>query len=902
MYQKKTSHSPAGTLQGSYPISDFTNAESTGREIGKAITIISVLVLVGFLVISLLFSFILSLEKLSDLSQAHIDVWQDINRQIIYIAKKKQLSELHATALHLRIQDSFDREQILRERVNARLKEVHILQKIFLTRDEQEVLSKSKDLERGVFKLAKTFRDAPPSLIQTGLSYWDTTSIVAIKSGKSLSPLKNRAEMIDTLEIRCLQGTWVLLASVIVADLIAIVLIWRWRLEPAFDELSRSLHRERSQWQKVVDAQQMVADHEREMRIILDNLPGLVASIDREFKYLSVNRSYRKWYGLADDVDLTGIPVREVIGEKLWLQIRPRMEAVFEGEPVTFDIELDLKEGKRFMRATYVPDMNTEGKVVRLFSLIIDIHERRLLEETLRQREEHTRITLDSIGEAVVATNKTGSISSMNPIAERLTGWTLKSALGKPVDEVVSVMLIQNHKYHANALPESLNTALIKKISGDAELLSKAGMKYQIAITASPITNNQRDTVGAVIVFRDITRDLTLRNQLIETEKMRTIGQLAGGVSHDFNNLLAGISGAAEFLELTNRDKLDEQSIGLLETILSATRRGADLSKKLVEFVQEPKQAGAIFDLADTLSDTIDIFSRTTDRTIHLEVIDKAENTRVFGNEAGLHSSILNMLINSAHAMPQGGAVSIQLTNRELSESDCDREDFDMLPGEHIQLTITDTGLGISEDQMGNIFEPFFSTKDTSKGSGLGLYTVYSNIKKHKGSITVSSKAGQGTSFTILLPVTSSLVDEEMETKPSKIDTDEKSVLVVDDEEMVRNVITMFLENLGYNVFTAVDGEEGLLCFNKYIDNISLVIMDFNMPKEDGCQATMNIKKLNPDCPVILVTGYTEPDTLKSAQLHGVDAVIQKPVRCATLLETISKVLDSKREATEHPN
>ena len=291
------------------------------------------------------------------------------------------------------------------------------------------------------------------------------------------------------------------------------------------------------------------------------------------------------------------------------------------------------------------------------------------------------------------------------------------------------------------------------------------------------------------------------------------------------------------------------------------------------------------------MAEVIDIFFNAVDRRVDVVVKNDARSTYIFGSESGIYSAFLNILLNSAHAMPGGGSIKINLSNTYLSQVNCEQVGFKLSPGKYIKIVITDTGEGISPDIISHIFEPCYTTKKTNEGSGLGLYTVYGNIIIHKGSISVDSTPGHGAEFSVFLPTTTVGIAKDEQPQSQNINTDGKNVLVVDDEKTICDLLSKFLKTLGYNVLTSEDGLQAVAQFKKNSDKIDLVVMDINMPKMNGSTATMEIKKLNPDCPVILITGYSEKEVIKSAYKYGASAVIEKPINFATLEKIINQVV-----------
>ncbi|MFA7165773.1 MAG: PAS domain S-box protein [Desulfoplanes sp.] len=516
------------------------------------------------------------------------------------------------------------------------------------------------------------------------------------------------------------------------------------------------------------------------------------------------------------------------------------------------------------------------------------ISERKQALEKLHRSEEKLRITLDSIGDGVIATDTQGTITLMNPVAEKLTGWTLKEAMGKPMRSVFNIIHAQTRKSAESPVKKVLATGGIVNLANHTVLITRDGSEHQIADSAAPIRSDTGTTLGAVLVFRDVTEEYALQEQLRQNQKMQAIGQLAGGVAHDFNNMLSGIMGAAELLK-SQEKHLGSDNNRHVDLILQAATRAADLTTKLLAFGRKNKMTSTTLDLHHLLEDTAAILSRTIDKKIRILMDLHAGTSAVRGDASALQNIVMNLGINASQAMPAGGDIHMTTHNQYVDANHCHATPFILEPGEYIELEIRDTGSGIAHEHLARIFEPFFTTKPPGHGTGLGLAAVYGAVRDHQGAITVFSEEGKGTSFHILLPCVENIVQAPEKHQEQAATTGH--VLLVDDEEYIRTTGKLLLEDLGYKVSTAANGLEAVDIFRKKYRHIDIVVMDMMMPEMDGNEALKKMKEIDKNCKVIISSGFTNSATINASKKSGVAGFLRKPYRIFELNQLIAKTL-----------
>lgn len=423
----------------------------------------------------------------------------------------------------------------------------------------------------------------------------------------------------------------------------------------------------------------------------------------------------------------------------------------------------------------------------------------------------------------------------------------------------------------------------------------EAGNQKMWQVSKFPIEKNEKGENTLICsFFRDATGKFIaeqerekLREQLLQSQKMDAIGQLAGGVAHDFNNLLSGIMGAAEMLKDFEPGSFEHARF--VDIILGSAAKAADLTRKLLTFAHKREAERKPVDMLRVVSESFEIFKRTLDRKIVLVLKNSARQSVVPGDETLLQNLIMNLGINASHAMPDGGTLSLVLKNISITADNCRVGAFELVPGSYLELELTDTGIGMSPEIQKRIFEPFFTTKEPGKGTGLGLAMVYGSIKAHGGSITLESELGRGTTFRILLPVAheaeiKDALDEEVVSGSGR-------VLIVDDEEILRAIGKAMLESMGYEVLMAVNGREAVDLFKKMPGEIDLVILDMIMPVMGGKETLTELKKIRPDCRILVASGFSRESELCEMEKLGINGSIRKPFRLAELSRAIAGAL-----------
>ena len=371
---------------------------------------------------------------------------------------------------------------------------------------------------------------------------------------------------------------------------------------------------------------------------------------------------------------------------------------------------------------------------------------------------------------------------------------------------------------------------------------------------------------------------------------MEAVGTLAGGIAHDFNNLLQMVLGYSELMLQTKKEG-ETDYVGL-QTIHQAGKRGADLVKGLLTFSRKVETKYVPVNLNQEITHIQSLLSRTIPKTIKIDLHLDGDLESILADPSQLGQVLMNLGVNARDAMPDGGTLSIETSNVQLDKEYCSAH-LEVKPGRHVLLTVSDTGQGMGKETLSHIFEPFFTTKETGKGTGLGLAIVYGIVKQHDGHIVSYSVLGHGTTFKVYLPAIQTDKDLETPTSEMAIRGGTETVLLVDDEEVLRDLGATLLNEFGYKVITAGNGKDALEVYRMEKDRVSLILLDLNMPVMDGRQCLAEILRIDPNAKVIIASGYSESGPANDASAGGAKALVQKPYEMRQLLTTIRNILDN---------
>ncbi len=405
-----------------------------------------------------------------------------------------------------------------------------------------------------------------------------------------------------------------------------------------------------------------------------------------------------------------------------------------------------------------------------------------------------------------------------------------------------------------------------------------------------PLRGNEGDLIGTIGVALDITDRKHLADQLRQSQKMQAVGELAGGVAHDFNNLLMVMKGHAEMLLDTLPGKSSERQN--VEQIQQAAERAAALTRQLLAFSRMQVLQPRVLDLNDVVSGMIKMVSRVIGENIELAFLPGAKLGSVKADPGQIEQVVLNLVVNARDAMPDGGRLTIETSNIDLDRSYAAKHAI-VEPGPYVMLTVTDTGCGIDQETQARIFEPFFTTKGPGKGTGLGLATVYGVVKQSGGYIWVYSEVAHGTTFKVYLPRVAAPAEKAVAEKPAVTPSaGTETILFVEDEESVRELVGEYLRARGYNVLESPDGVKALAVAEEFAEPIQLLITDVVMPKLSGRELATRLAASRPDLKVLYISGYTDDSVFRHGVLEGGMSFLQKPFNLKAMAQKVREVLD----------
>jgi PAS domain S-box-containing protein len=526
----------------------------------------------------------------------------------------------------------------------------------------------------------------------------------------------------------------------------------------------------------------------------------------------------------------------------------------------------------------------SDGQLTGVLGIGRDITERKQAEAELARLAS----AIDHATDSVVITDPEGTIQYVNPAFEKVTGYSRREAVGH------TPRLLNSSKQN-RAFYETLWKTITagKTWSGRLINLRKDKSEFSEEATISPVFDTTGIIVNYVAIKRDVTKEDLLNVRLEQAQKMEAIGTLAGGIAHDFNNILFPIIGMSELL-------LEDLPAGSLEhenaqVIIEAGKRGGELVKQILAFSRQSEHKLIPVRVQQVLKEVLKLSRATIPSNIELAQDIQSECGLVLADPTQLHQIAMNLITNAYHAVQEsGGKILVELREKWLGNGDV--ADTVLKPGHYVMLTISDTGIGIDPAVIGRIFDPYFTTKEHGKGTGLGLAVAYGIIKDHHGEVKVYSEVGKGTTFNIFIPLIEKNSDiESFEETVTIHSTGHERILLVDDEELIVRIETQMLERLGYKVTSRISSIDALEAFRANPDAIDLVLTDMTMPNMTGDQLAKKLISIKPDIPIIVCTGFSEKLNAENAKASGISGFLMKPVVKSDIAQMVRKVLDEAK-------
>ena len=629
---------------------------------------------------------------------------------------------------------------------------------------------------------------------------------------------------------------------------------------------------------------------------LVQQLPVGVFRKDREGRYVLVNSLFCRMKGMKSE-DFLGKTPQEVAAAEAAKQgangpatkyategVEHHEQLMRTGKPIELVEEYVNADGrKRFLHAVKLAVFGTDGKINGTQGIQFDITE-------LRQAEEHVReqaALLDKAQDAIMVMDLEDRIVYWNKSAERIYGWSASEAIGKkPLDLFLGGIISPRHAAAMKVINER------GEWSGELQEITRDGKTVTVQGRCNVISDEQGHPKARLIINTDVTERKKLEAQFLRSQRMESLGTLAGGIAHDLNNVLTPLLFAVQVL----KEKIsDDDGKKLLNSLEVNVQRGAGLVKQVLAFGRGVEGERVVIHPKHIAREIKHIVNETFPKSVAFELHCAPNLWTVTGDPTQLHQILLNLCVNARDAMPSGGKLSLQLENVRLDEAYASLN-LEAKPGPHLCLTVNDTGTGIPKEIQERIFDPFFTTKEPGKGTGLGLSTTLGIVKSHGGFIHFYSEPGKGSTFKVYLPANSTpdaavKVEQETAVPPRG---QNKLVLVVDDEAPIRKLAQRVLERFGYRVLLAADGTEALSLYQTRRNEIDVVITDMVMPNMDGPATITALKAVNPKIKIVASSGMAPDGYEAAATRAGVRHFISKPFSAETMLYTLDDALNGK--------
>jgi PAS domain S-box-containing protein len=623
---------------------------------------------------------------------------------------------------------------------------------------------------------------------------------------------------------------------------------------------------------KAVDALRL---SEQYSRSIINCSLDMIITVDTERKIVEFNESAQNIFGYTRD---------EVVGRHISMLYANATEGkdihtitLDEGN-VTREIQNKRKNGEIFTSYLAASVLkNEKDELLGLVGVSRDITEQKNAEETLHESEERYRLLFTESPLGIAHIDRHGYLLNANAIVDQIFGFNIDTTKQLGMTDRI------NDPQMSQTIIDALNGR-----SGffEGDYVSPVSKKnFTIRLITRPLRSKGNEVESVICIFEDITEQKIIQRQLIQSQKLESLGTLAGGIAHDFNNLLAMILGNAELLKKHLGG--DPKSKKYIESIIDVAHRGSSISKQMLLFSHQSELKLQPIALSQIIEDLKSMLMHFIPKTIEIKTAVDGKNGYIKCDMGHIHQVILNLCINAKDAMGEHGTLTLA---EQTVPGEFMRRRFPKATAErYVELSVSDTGSGIDELVLQKIFDPFFTTKEMGKGTGLGLSIVDGIVRSHGGFIDVHSTLGQGTTFSLYFPAVSDLISE-IHVKNSNGHLKGKNILVVDDEEILLNILSEYLQEIGCNVLTAGDGAEAVNVYSTKASMVDAVISDLGMPNMNGVEMFSELKKINPGVKVIISSGYLDR-TFRSQMLkNGIVDVVNKPYKFEEIEEVLQHV------------
>jgi PAS domain S-box-containing protein len=640
------------------------------------------------------------------------------------------------------------------------------------------------------------------------------------------------------------------------------------------------MHRDQLRGRQAEDA---VRESELQYRPFFEANPAPMWVYDRDtLAILAVNEAAIKHYGYARSelmaMKISDIGLEEDAGRSLE-DLQSSNSGFQERRPGRHR----LKDGRIISVETSSNDLRFLGKRARLV-LVSDVTERQRAEDALRESEERFAKAFDSNPDPMsIHRLDDGTYIDVNQSFLNVSGFSREEVVGRTVDDVNMVVDHQARAVWRRTMKQSGSIR-----NWETQFRIKSGEVRWGLLSAEAI--DVRGIRCVLSVTEDITERRHLEEQLMQSQKMEAIGTLAGGIAHDFNNLLTAIIGHSQLLKKKIGDH-DPVYADVAE-IEKAGMRAASLTRQLLAFSRKQMLEMKILDINSVITDMSPMLSRLIGEDIALKIDLDAHLGTVRADSSHIQQVIMNLTVNARDAMPRGGRLTIETRNISF-DTNYSKSHAEAESGEYVMLSVSDTGSGMDKEVQSRVFEPFFTTKEHGKGSGLGLSTTYGIVKQSGGSIIVRSEPGRGTVFKVYLPRALGAAEQPEQEDGGAVSTGSETILLVEDEEMVRTLAAQVLSTVGYRVVDAANGHEAIGVAESHQGHIDLLLTDAVMPEMSGMELVDRLQRIRPDMSVLMMSGYSR-EAMAGAMLSPAISLLQKPFTPVDLCRKVREVLDGE--------
>lgn len=633
-------------------------------------------------------------------------------------------------------------------------------------------------------------------------------------------------------------------------------------------------------------AETSLRENEEKFRGLVELSSDWIWEIDTKGVYTYVSPNVKEMLGYSPE-DVVGKTPFELMPQKEATRVHKIFKDMMEkARPIVALENTNVhKNGRHIILETSgVPVFDREGNIRGYRGVDRDITDRKRAEKQLKQSEMKYRTVLEANPDPVVVYDIQGKVTYFNPAFTRVFGWTLEDHLGKKMDVFVPEDAWRETEMMIGKLMSG------ERFSGvETHRYNKKKEIVPVSISGTIYADQEGRPVGSIINLRDISDQKKMEAQLQQAQKMEAIGTLAGGIAHDFNNILSAILG---YSELALADLPAETPMrNKLEAIHSSGKRARDLVTQILAYSRKDEQVRTPVQLDLVLKDTLRLLRPAIPTTIEIQTQINCKCS-IIGDPTKIHQIIMNLCTNAYQAMLEtGGTLGIGLSHEKINGNKA--ASVRVPAGRYGKLVISDTGVGIPSENMERIFDPYFTTKEKGKGTGLGLAATHGIVKSHKGAILVDSRMGQGTRFVVYLPLIQDKIDTDDQPE-SQIVGGRERILLIDDEPTILTIEKEMLKRQGYAVTSTGSALKALKIFEAQPEKFDLVITDMTMPNITGDELAGKLIKIRPDIPIILCTGFSELISSKKAASLGIKGFLMKPVTMRELSNLIREVIDNE--------